>query len=173
MPSGTVSSGALPRAVVLDLDGVLADTRHRMHHLTGRRKDWDGFFAAAVDDPAHPQGLALARSAVERGLTVVYLSGRPERTRRDTTLWLRRCAAPEAQVLLRPDDDRRPARHLKLAALRRLSRRYRLDVFVDDDPDVVRAVRAARPPVVTQVLLADWQPRDDVLHRAQGRDGRT
>jgi len=74
----------VPAAVVLDLDGVLADTRHRMHHLRARPKDWDGFFTAAVHDPAHPEGLALAREAARRGAPVVYLSGRPERTRADT-----------------------------------------------------------------------------------------
>ena len=36
-----------PLAIV-DLDGVVADVRHRLHHLEGRRKDWGRFFAAAV-----------------------------------------------------------------------------------------------------------------------------
>ena len=173
MPIETVPPGALPPAVVLDLDGVLADTRHRMHHLAAGTKDWDAFFTAAVDDPAHPEGLALARSAVERGRVVVYLSGRPERTRRDTVEWLNRHGAPVGEVLLRPDDDRRAARLVKLAALRRLARRYQLDVLVDDDPDVVTAVRAARPPVVAEVLLTDWQPRTEALHEAQEVDGQT
>ncbi|UER54433.1 hypothetical protein HJG43_07665 [Kineosporiaceae bacterium SCSIO 59966] len=160
-------------AVVLDLDGVLADTRHRMHYLTGRRKDWDGFFAAAVDDPVHPEGLAVAREALARGSTVVYLSGRPEHLRRDTVDWLRSVDAPDGELLLRPEGDRRPARLVKVEALRRLADRYRLDVLVDDDPDVVDAVRSARPPLVAQVLLADWQPRQATLHEAQEEDGRT
>jgi predicted secreted acid phosphatase len=160
-------------AVVLDLDGVLADTRHRMHHLQRRPKDWDGFFAAAVDDPVHPEGLAIAHAALEKGATVVYLSGRPERTRADTLTWLRQAGAPEGEVLLRRDGDRRPARFVKTAALRRLARQLVVDVLVDDDPEVVTAVRQMRPAVVGEVLLADWQPRDAVLHRAQEREGRT
>jgi hypothetical protein len=160
-------------AVVLDLDGVLADTRHRMHHLRRRPKDWDGFFAGAIHDPVHAEGLAVAREAAGRGSVVVYLSGRPERTRGDTVTWLDRVGAPAGDVVLRRDGDRRPARAVKVAALRRLAERLRLDVLVDDDPDVVRAVRAARPRLVGEVLLADWQPRDPALHRAQERDGRT
>ena len=163
----------LPRAVVLDLDGVLADTRHRMHRITGRRRDWDGFFADAVADPVHPEGLALARAAVSEGRAVVYLSGRPERTRQDTVAWLRGQGAPDGEVLLRPEGNRRAARLVKLAELRRLSRRYALDVLVDDDPEVVRAVREARPPLVGEVMLATWQPRDATLHTAQERLGRT
>jgi hypothetical protein len=41
-----VSSVDRPLAV-FDLDGVLADVRHRLHFLDRRPKDWDGFFAAA------------------------------------------------------------------------------------------------------------------------------
>jgi len=164
---------ALPPAVVLDLDGVLADTRHRMHFLATRPKNWDGFFAAAVHDPVYDEGLAIARAAVEQGRAVVYLSGRPERTRDDTLSWLRSNDAPEGEVFLRPEGDRRPARAVKLAELRRLGRRYRLDVLVDDDPEVVRAVRAARPPLVTEVVLAAWQPYGAELHWAQETEGRT
>jgi phosphoglycolate phosphatase-like HAD superfamily hydrolase len=162
-----------PPAVVLDLDGVLADTRHRMRHLHRRPKDWDAFFAAAHADPVHPEGLETAREAAGQGREVVYLSGRPERTRADTLAWLEQAGAPPGEVVLRPEGDRRPARTVKVAALRRLSRRLRLDVLVDDDPDVVAAVRAARPPLVGEVLLADWQPRDADLHTAQEREGRT
>ena len=162
-----------PAAVVVDLDGVLADTRHRMHFLARRPKDWDGFFSAAARDPVHPEGLALARTAVAQGRVLVYLSGRPEQSRRETLAWLRRQNAPEGQLLLRPEGDRRPARYIKVAELRRLSRSHRLDILVDDDPDVVRAVRAARPRLVTEVILATWQPRDEMLHSAQEREGRT
>jgi len=168
-----VTESSLPAAVVLDLDGVLADTRHRMHFIERRPKDWDGFFTAAVRDPVHPEGLALARSAADQGRAVVYLSGRPERTRENTVDWLRRQGAPDGEVLLRRDDDRRPARMVKIAHLRRLNERFDLQVLVDDDPEVVRAVRSARPRLVAEVMLADWQPRDAALHRAQEREGRT
>ena len=53
---------------------------------------------------------------------------------------------------MRDDSDRRPARITKVAALRRLSRRYRVEAFVDDDAAVVEAVRAAGFPV----LHARW-----------------
>ena len=41
---------------VLDIDGVLADVRHRLHHLDKRPKDWAAFFAAAGRDPAAARG---------------------------------------------------------------------------------------------------------------------
>ena len=36
-----------PLAIV-DIDGVVADVRHRLHHLDRRPKNWSAFFAAAV-----------------------------------------------------------------------------------------------------------------------------
>jgi hypothetical protein len=48
---------------IFDIDGVLADVRHRVHHLEGRRKDWGAFFQAAPRDGLHPEGLALALEA--------------------------------------------------------------------------------------------------------------
>ena len=48
---------------IIDLDGVVADARHRLHHLETRPKDWDAFFAAAVDDDAHPEGVAIVDGA--------------------------------------------------------------------------------------------------------------
>ena len=158
---------------VFDIDGVLADVRHRLVHLQSRPKDWDAFFTGAACDPAHREGLALAHEAAARGARVVYLSGRPERTRALTLAWLERVGAPQGPLLLRAEGDRRPARVIKVAALRSLAAQGPLAVLVDDDPDVVAAVRALRPPLVAQVLLADWQPRDGDLHAAQERTGRT
>lgn len=167
---GASCRSALPSAVVLDLDGVLADTRHRMAHLLRRPTDWEAFFAAAARDPAHPEGLAVARESAARGHHVVYLSGRPERTRPDTERWLAQVGAPDGEVVLRRDGDRRAAPAVKLGALRALAGRFRLLVLVDDDPAVVRAAR--RSGTVAEVVLAGWQPRDEVTDQAQ-RDGRT
>ncbi len=164
--------GERTAVAVFDLDGVMADTRHRMHFIAHRR-DWRGFFDAAVDDPPHPEGLAAARTAVEAGLTVVYLSGRPERCRRDTERWLREHDAPPGTVLLRPSGDHRPADQLKVAVLRDLGRRHHVRLLVDDDPRVVAAVEAASPRLVDAVVHADWQPYTRAMGRAQHETGRT
>ena len=45
---------------VFDIDGVLADVRHRLRHVEQRPKDWDAFFAAEPDDPTLVAGIAMA-----------------------------------------------------------------------------------------------------------------
>ena len=42
---------------VFDIDGVVADVRHRLHHLERRR--WLRFFEAADEDTVLPEGAAL------------------------------------------------------------------------------------------------------------------
>src|SRR3954467_2568573 len=72
---------------VIDLDGVVADVRHRLHHISGSRKNWSAFFAGVGDDDVLPEGRAvLDRLAGDH--EIVYLTGRPERTRADTEAWL-------------------------------------------------------------------------------------
>jgi hypothetical protein len=161
---------------VFDVDGVLADVGHRRHHL--ERHDWRAFFAAAADDPPLATGVTMAHQCADAGLTVVYLSGRPEGLRAVTVDWLHRHGLPAGELVLRPDGDRSPATRLKVRLLRALARRGDIVTFVDDDSWVVDAVRAARPPLVSgQVFLADWQGGDAdgrrVLRRAQQQEGRT
>ncbi|MDX6244603.1 MAG: hypothetical protein QOE76_2326 [Frankiales bacterium] len=157
----------LPIAV-LDIDGVLADVRHRLHHLERRPRSWSGFFAAAPGDPLLPEGAAVA-GRLAQDHEVVYLTGRPERCRSDTLRWLRAHGLPDGELLMRREADRRPARQTKLAHLRALSRRGTIAILVDDDPDVIEAVTAAG----VAALLADWVPRSPVLARAQDADGLT
>jgi phosphoglycolate phosphatase-like HAD superfamily hydrolase len=156
-----------PYAAV-DLDGVLADVRHRLHHLDGGRKDWNAFFAGIPDDPVHPEGLAVAQE-LAREHELVYFSGRPERTRTDTEEWLARHGVPSGEVLLRRDGDRRPARVTKVGILRRLARDRPVAVLVDDDPAVCRAAREAG----FTVMEATWSRPEATLFEAQEQLGET
>ncbi|MFI9024425.1 hypothetical protein [Streptomyces sp. NPDC053560] len=159
--------GKAPLAV-FDLDNTLAGTAHRQHFLERRPRDWEGFFAAAPDDPPLPEGIALVlENAAE--CEIVYLTGRPEKCRADTLEWLARHGLPEGRVRMRPSGDRRPARHTKLELLRKLARGREVRVVVDDDELVCNAVEAAG----FRVVRADWATRSAALKDAQEREGRT
>jgi phosphoglycolate phosphatase-like HAD superfamily hydrolase len=153
---------------VIDLDGVLADVTARLHHIEGNPKDWNAFFAGIPDDPPYAEGIAVAQElAAEHDL--VYLSGRPERTRSDTERWLQRHGAPTGRLVLRRDPDRRPARVVKVGLLHRLAEERPVAVFVDDDPAVCRAAREAGFPV----FEASWSRPQPTLLEAQERLGKT
>ncbi|MFF9349132.1 hypothetical protein [Streptomyces sp. NPDC014734] len=153
---------------VFDVDGTLADTGHRQHFLAGARRDWNGFFSAATDDPPLPEGVSLVLSSAEE-CEIRYLTGRPERCRRDTLAWLAEQGLPEGRLYMRRNDDRRPARHTKLDILRRLGREREVRVLVDDDELVCDAAERAGFPVVR----ARWAAVSPALEDAQEREGRT
>ena len=167
------------RLAVLDIDGVLADVRHRLHHVARRPKDWSAFFAAAPQDPPLAEGVAMARRLADDGMAVVYLTGRPERCRADTLDWLRRHDLPEGPLHMRPDRDRRPARVTKREVLRRLRRDCDVAVVVDDDAAVVDLLRADGFTVVHATWMdggtdgVDGSPVQRALFDVQERDGRS
>ena len=170
-PTDPVADGERPVAFV-DLDGVLADVRHRLHHLTGRRKDWDAFFAAAPDDDLHPEGKAVVERLREEH-EVVYLTGRPERCRADTEAWLARHGLDGHELVMRSGRDRRPAAVVKVEVIARRFADRQVAVVVDDDDRVVAAMRRAGHAV----LHADWERRLEeeaaALDAAQESEGRT
>ncbi|MFF8190994.1 hypothetical protein ACF05L_08940 [Streptomyces bobili] len=153
---------------VFDLDNTLADTAHRQRFLEREPRDWDAFFAAAPQDPPLAEGIALAVES-SRECEVVYLTGRPERCRRDTREWLGRHGLPEGRVYMRRDGDRRPARRTKLEILRRLGKDREVRVLVDDDELVCDDAEAAG----FTVIRARWAQPSAALRVAQEREGRT
>ncbi|MFE3093790.1 hypothetical protein ACFXG1_08165 [Streptomyces sp. NPDC059248] len=161
--------GSRPVAV-FDIDGTLADARHRQHHLESRPRDWDAFFAGAPHDPPLPEGVARCLAAAEE-CVVVYLTGRPERCRKDTLAWLAAQGLPEGRLLMRRGGDRRPARVTKLEVLRAIGRGRTIRMLVDDDELVCAAAEQAGFPVVR----VDWAAGTTTaaMREAQQRTGRT
>jgi hypothetical protein len=150
---------------VFDVDGVVADVRHRLHHL--RRHNWHRFFAEAAADTLLTEGSLLVAD-LAREHDIVWLTGRPEWLRDTTVDWFERYGLPAGELHMRPDRDYRPARVYKLDVLHALAPRG-IAACVDDDPEVIDAAMRAGYPAV----LADWVPRDGDLRAAQERWGRT
>lgn len=153
---------------VFDLDGTLADSGHRQHFLERKPRDWSAFFAAAPQDPPLAEGVELCQEAAQE-CEVMYLTGRPERCRRDTVAWLVEQGLPEGRIFMRRNDDRRPARHTKLEILRRLGGDREIRMLVDDDELVCDAAERAGFTVVR----ARWTDASEALKDAQENQGRT
>lgn len=156
--------------VVMDIDGVLADVRHRLHFLEAQPKRWDEFFDACVDDAPLEQGLSVARAAE----SLIYFSGRPERYRAVTLRWLAEHDFPTAPLHLRPDTDRRAARDYKPDVLARLGGTAAITRVYDDDERVVERLTS----LGYSVVHVTWMPATEAnsqlaLFDAQEREGRT
>jgi hypothetical protein len=137
---------AAGRAVVVDIDGVIADNRHRLGYLERPPKDWDSFFAAADADVPMSGGMGLL-DALDRDVTIVLLTGRPSRLRDLTVNWLERHGVAWDLLGMRPDDDRSPAANFKrraVDALRGLG--WEVELAIDDEPAVADAYERAGIP---------------------------
>ncbi|MEU8353225.1 MULTISPECIES: hypothetical protein [unclassified Streptomyces] len=154
---------------VFDLDGTLADVRHRLHHLERRPRDWKAFFRAAPRDAPLEPGVRLVRESAGH-CEVVYVTGRPESCRRDTREWLARHGLPDGDLRMRGARDRRPARVTKPELLRELAAGREVALVADDDEQVCAAYEAAG----FRVVRADWMAQaPPVLEQVQEDEGRT
>lgn len=151
---------------MFDVDGVVADVRHRLHHLE-RRRSWIGFFEDAAEDTLLAEGARLVAD-LAREHEIVWLTGRPEWLRGLTLDWFAEHGLPDGELYMRPHGDYRPAPRYKLSVLRELAPRG-IAAVIDDDDEVIQSALAAGFPAV----LADWVPRGQTLRHAQDRDGRT
>jgi phosphatidate phosphatase APP1 len=153
---------------VVDIDGVVADVRHRLHHVTERPKDWRAFFDRAADDGLLAEGESTVR-ALANVYDIVYLSGRPERLRGVTQRWLDDHGLPPGELMLRPNGDFRPSSLFKVEALETIAATRTVVVLVDDDPRVLDAARRSG----FDVLPATWMGEHSALREAQEQEGRT
>ncbi len=154
---------------VFDIDGVVADVRHRLHLLERRPKDWSAFFAAAAGDTSLDEGVDRVLAAIADH-EIVWLTGRPNSLRAVTRDWLVQRGLPVTELIMRGHKDFRPAPVLKLAELTKLRDAGRqVELFVDDDVKVIAAAEKAGFPAV----LADWMTASPALSQAQDQAGRT
>jgi hypothetical protein len=110
------------RLLLLDLDGVVADCRHRLHWQ--KCGDYDAFYSAdeILKDEVIVQGKdlkdALATMPYYTSVcSKVALTGRPERTRLSTNCWLDHNSIYFDEMIMRKDGDYRPSGIIKVENL--------------------------------------------------------
>lgn len=148
--------------LICDIDGVLADCSHRLHYL--EEKNYEKFYGdEMLDDKLIATGSRLlyglwnrhvdANSMYTVSTTVIFLTGRPNRTRVTTTMWLRgklNVTLSNYPLIMRGDGDYRPSPIVKTELLRACGapfREYEQIYFIDDDPENVKAVCKAFPHI--------------------------
>lgn len=121
---------------VFDLDGTLADLRHRLHYILDPlrndnsdqiikegpafvrehqnwKPNWDAFFEASYDDVPIRWVVDLLRMIHGKGNSVLILSGRSDKVRTQTTEWLNNHRIPFDFLEMRPEGCRTPDEVLK------------------------------------------------------------
>lgn len=78
--------------IIVDLDGTMADTCHRVHFVRGPRnqRNWNAFYAGIPHDPVKTDVFHLVRALYRDGHRIIFVSGRPDNYRDTTEKWLRK-----------------------------------------------------------------------------------
>lgn len=127
------------KTVIFDIDGTLADIRHRRGFLEGDKPDWNRFNAAMGDDTSNAPVVALYKTLWETGrFDIILTTGRNEKFRRVTEQWLIWNEIPFGRMIMREDNDNRADHIIKEEILNLLlSEGQQIEFTVDDRQQVV------------------------------------
>lgn len=130
--------------IILDLDGTIADDRHRLYLITGTKPNYSEYHAACEHDPVMNRGLITLVS--KKDYSLLFITSRPEKYREQTWKWLLDAGFDtvlfDSDLLMRPDGDLRPSPVLKLALLEKSGvDPHEIVCAFDDRADVLQMYR--------------------------------
>lgn len=135
--------------VLCDIDGTLADIKHRLHFVKDNpeKKDWKSFFDAMWDDTPRLETIDKLMQYEEKGHPIILISARPEDYREVTEAWLeaRVFKGYEAHLTLfmRKSGDKRPDTDVKQEIYDKYFKdKYPIEVVFDDRPSIIRMWRS-------------------------------
>lgn len=143
------------KAIVVDLDGTLADIRHRLDLVRSDRPDFDAFYSRVEADDVNVWCRELMAAMWAWGHDVIIVSARPARCKKDTVEWLRanNVTYSDLHLLRGASGDNTPDQDLKRAWLRGFGK-DRILFTVDDRQRVVDMWRAEGVPCLQ---CAAWE----------------
>lgn len=131
------------KAVIFDIDGVLADQYPRVQRFLRKEGnvDWKGFYYQQKYDDPIKHSIIFLKAMRQAGYKVAIVTGRPETYRKETTDWLKHDAGLDGYydaLLMRPEDDYRPPQAHKREALNQLrDMGWDVEMAVEDQPETV------------------------------------
>ena len=127
------------KTIIFDIDGTLADIRHRRGFLDGDRPDWNRFNAAMGDDTPNAPVVALYKTLWNsRDYQLILTTGRNEKYRAVTEQWLIWNNIAFGEMIMRQNNDNRADHVIKQEILDALlAKGHSIEFAVDDRQQVV------------------------------------
>lgn len=127
-----------PEAVIFDVDGTLCDVRPIRHYVEGGNRDFDSFHKASAHCLPNDDVVEAARIANIEGKYVIVVTGRAEKFRRLTAMWMITHEIPFDELHMRPDHDFRKDVAVKKEILEELRQRFTVTHAWDDNPSIIK-----------------------------------
>ena len=145
------------REIICDIDGTLADIKHRLHYVKGSKtcgevhpeldvyhegglhevkKNWPGFFSEIANDTPRPEVLSEIL-ALSKTHNIVLVSGRPEDYKKQTIDWLNKYEIPYETLIMRRKGDTRNDDIIKKEIFDKYFLKENVDLVIDDRPRVI------------------------------------
>jgi adenylate kinase family enzyme len=133
--------GPKKKAVGFDIDGTMANIDHRLHYVRNEFKKlnrWDLFFKEIPKDTVNEWCKSIA-SRFSHTHSIIYCSGRPDSTRKDTEIWLKENKLYYSDLFMRNRNDFREDSIVKEIIYEfEIKTKYDLLFVVDDRTQVVQ-----------------------------------
>lgn len=102
----------MKKTIICDIDGTLADCTHRLGWITDREeKNYNKFYEEMRNDVLIEDTRRFIESFPQSEYQITFITGRPEKYRDETIVWIRK-NVPKLegfQLLMRRDNDFRKA----------------------------------------------------------------
>jgi len=135
----------LKKAIIMDIDGTLADNGHRKELAIQRR--WAEFTSQSGADEAFPWALAIVEMALGKGWAVIFMTGRSDRFASLTALWLQekagvRVDGTDTILLMRSEGDNREDTVIKAELFEtEVEGKFDVQFAVDDRTRIIKMWR--------------------------------
>ncbi len=125
--------------VICDIDGTIADLKHRLHFIKDKPVDWDRFYSTADEDTVIQSTVMLVKGLMQKGCQVVFMTARPEKYRAITEQWLHKnIDIPYLALLMRKNDDMRSDTIVKKELYAQHLEDKIVRYAIDDRPRIIR-----------------------------------
>lgn len=123
-----------------DMDGTLANVDSILHYVRkdSRYKDFDSFHRSSYFSPPNQNVVDILFEAVDKGFTIIIVTGRNEKYRDVTQAWLDGNNIPYDNIFMRPENDFRPDTIVKNDIFQKINQHYHMVHFVDDRTDIAK-----------------------------------
>lgn len=85
------------KCIIVDIDGTISNSEHRLHHIKVKPKNWKLFFKESMNDPVYEDVHWLVNLLHETGNKILFVTARPENERENTIQWLHSTAGMEGK----------------------------------------------------------------------------
>ena len=132
----------MQKAILVDIDGTLADVEHRVHHVQAKTKDWKAFNDGMIHDELNHWCADLIKAMKKEAYKIVFITGRGESYREPTVDWMNKNKIEYDELFMRPKADRREDFEVKKELYENsIKEQYKVLFVVEDRASVVKMWR--------------------------------